>query len=208
MTRTNESQHQTLAGSAQRRRRLLLCGALLATGAVRPAGAASQAPVAHDHVNVVVEQRNGRVFVQAQADVGASREQAFATLVDYDRLADFVPDLAASHAISRSESSALVEQRGRVSFGPFHQQFRVTLAVEEQLNESIHATLAGGDFRHFDATYRLSELDPRNTRIEYQAELEPTAGIPPLVGISIMRGAIRRQFEAMVAEITRRSAAA
>ena len=36
--------------------------------------------------------------------------------------------------------------------------------------------------------------------IDYAAQLEPVAGIPPLIGVALMRSLIRRQFEAMVIE--------
>jgi hypothetical protein len=101
----------------------------------------------------------------------------------------------------------VIEQRGRASFGPFEQGFAVLLAVEEEPGATIRARVAGGDFKRFDAEYTLTAIDATTTRIAYRAALEPVAGVPPLVGVPIMRGAIRRQFIALVNEIERRSRA-
>jgi len=186
------------------RRRFLFAGAALAGATlVRPASAA---PRSADDLRLSVERSGDAIFVSAQAEAGATIAQAFATLVDYDRLADFIPDVAASRTVARTGSSALVEQRGRATFGPFHQTFSLMLAVEEIPGVAIRAAAAGGDFRRFDATYELAAIDARTTRIDYHAVVEPTAGVPPLVGVAIMRSVIRRQFEAMIGEIDRRGA--
>ena len=186
------------------RRRFLLAGAALAGATlVRPATAA---PRSAEDLRVSVERNGDAILVRAQAEAGATLAQAYATLVDYDRLADFIPDVAASRTVSRTGSSALVEQRGRATFGPFRQTFSLVLTVEEDPGVAIRAAAAGGDFRRFDATYELAAIDARTTRIDYHAVVEPTAGVPPLVGVAIMRSLIRRQFEAMIGEIDRRGA--
>lgn len=194
------------------RRRLLVAGAAFAGLALAGpvlAGAPSSAPRrdAGPGPLVTVDRDGDTIVVRASADVLATAEQTFATLADYDRLAEFIPDVASSRTVARSGASALVEQHGRASFGPFEQQFMLMLAIEEAPGELIHATAAGGDFKRFDSRYDLTTLRPGATRIDYRATLEPTAGVPPLVGVPIMRGLIRRQFRAMVDEIARRAAA-
>jgi ribosome-associated toxin RatA of RatAB toxin-antitoxin module len=190
------------------RRRFLLCGVAAASAArLQPARAATRSLNEARAPTVEVDRQGGVVFVRAQADADATLPQAYATLVDYDRLADFIPDIAASRTLSRSGSSAVVEQRGHAGFGPFGQTYTLVLAVQEEPNVAIRASLAGGDFKRFDASYRLVSLATHSTRIEYRAVLEPTNAVPRVVGMAILRDLIRRQFAAMIGEIGRRGAA-
>lgn len=189
------------------RRRFLIGGAALAgaalVGPVQCAVPAKDEPIG---LSVDVERRGDAVLVRAQADADATLAQAYATLIDYDRLADFIPDVASSRTLARTGSSALVEQRGRAGFGPFFQTFTLVLAVEEEPCVAVRASVAGGDFKRFDASYELVPVDAHSTRIGYRAVLEPTAAVPPLLGVAILRGLIRRQFAAMIGEIGRRGA--
>jgi ribosome-associated toxin RatA of RatAB toxin-antitoxin module len=192
------------------RRRFLACGVAVAGAALagpalaRPAFDAARQSEAPGPL-VSVERQGETIVVRAQADVVATPAQTFATLADYDRLAEFIPDVALSRTVSRSGASVLVEQHGRATFGPFQQQFTLMLAIEEEPGAWISATAAGGDFKRFDARYELTSLSTTTTRIDYRAALEPTAGVPPFVGVPIMRGLIRRQFLAMIDEIGRRA---
>jgi ribosome-associated toxin RatA of RatAB toxin-antitoxin module len=189
------------------RRRLLLGGAALAGAALsRAVQCATDARERPTESKVEVERRGDTVAVQAQADASATLGQAYATLVDYDRLADFIPDMAASHTLARSGLRALIEQRARAGLGPFRQTFRLVLAVEEVPNVAIRASAAGGDFKRFDASYELSSIDAHRTHIAYHALLEPITSLPALFGEAIVRDLVQRQFNAMVEEITRRGA--
>jgi ribosome-associated toxin RatA of RatAB toxin-antitoxin module len=192
---------------AQRRR--LLVGAAALAGATLAGTARSmpRSPADRPVPSLDVERRGREIVVHAQAEVEATLALAFSTLVDYDRLAEFIPNIATSRTVSRNGSNALIEQRGRAGFGPFGQQFTLILAIEEEPFASIRASAVGGDFRRFDAIYQLASIDEETTRLVYRASFEPTTAVPPLFGLSIMRGLVRRQFEAMVSEIARRSAA-
>lgn len=185
--------------TAARRRFLIQVVALATTTNAHARAADEPGPL------VTVERDGSAIVVHAQADVPASAALAFATLTDYDHLGDFIPDIATSRTLQRDGGSSLVEQRGRASFGPFAQEFTVKLAIEESPGAWVHARLAGGDFKRFEARYELTALANGTTRVEYRATLEPTAGVPPLVGVPVMRMLIRRQFAALVSEIARRA---
>lgn len=154
---------------------------------------------------VTVERHGSDILVEAYAEFDAAIGLAWSTLVDYDRLTDFIPDISVSRTLARSGTSALVEQKGRATFGPFGQQFAFLLEVDEQPERAIHAVAVQGDFRRFDARYEILSLASRRTRVEYRAALQPHAPVPPLVGLAVMRAMIRRQFEAMIGEIVRRA---
>ena len=89
------------------------------------------------------------------------------------------------------------------------QTFSLTLAVREVPMREVDAQAIDGDFRRFKSSYLLSSADgDGTTRIDYLASMEPKGGIPPLVGMPVMRMAMRRQFEALLAEVERRYATA
>jgi ribosome-associated toxin RatA of RatAB toxin-antitoxin module len=150
--------------------------------------------------------RNGdEVVVSAVAEVAADSATAWDVLTDYNRLPDFIPDMSDSRILERRGQHALVRQSGRAGIGPFQQSFSLTLAVYEVPLQSVTARAVAGDFRRFESSYRLRTDDAGHTRIEYSAVIEPSAGIPPLVGLPLMSSTIRRQFEALLAEIDRRA---
>jgi len=184
-------------GALTRRRFLLGAAALAASASIAPARATTL---------VDVERRGDEVHVEAHAEVDAALAQTWSTLADYDRLAEFIPDMLSSRTLTRTGATAVIEQKAQATFGPFHRRFRLVLAVEEAAGESIRAVAVDGDFRRFDARYDLVAIDVRRTRIDYRAALQPSAGVPPLIGVAVMRSLIRRQFEAMLGEIGRRAA--
>ncbi|HUL68369.1 MAG TPA: SRPBCC family protein [Burkholderiaceae bacterium] len=184
-------------GALTRRRFLLGAAALAASASIAPARATTL---------VDVERQGDEVHVEAHAEVDAALAQTWSTLADYDRLAEFIPDMLSSRTLTRTGATAVIEQKAQATFGPFHRRFRLVLAVEEAAGESIRAVAVDGDFRRFDARYDLVAIDVRRTRIDYRAALQPSAGVPPLIGVAVMRSLIRRQFEAMLGEIGRRAA--
>lgn len=206
-----QTRHDDRFEGARRRRFLASGAALIGSALARPALAGPGIVVPRraevPGPSVSVDRDGDTLVVHAQTDVAASAALVFATLADYDRLAEFIPDVTSSRTLERHGASALVEQRGRAAFGPFEQWFTLRMAIEEAPGAWIRATAAGGDFKRFDARYELTTVGESATRIDYVAMLEPTAGVPPLVGVPLMRGLIRRQFAAMVDEITRRATA-
>jgi ribosome-associated toxin RatA of RatAB toxin-antitoxin module len=200
----NHAELQNPGKQTTSRRRFLLGAAVAAGALITPLGVAAQTNPP-GLAQVSVERHGSEIVVEAHAEVDAGVGQTWSTLADYDRLAEFIPDMASSRTVARTGGSAVVEQEAQASFGPFRQNFRLVLAVEEAPGESIHAIALDGDFRRFDARYDIAAIDAQRTRIDYRATLEPTGGVPPLFGVPVMRSMIRRQFEAMLGEIGRRA---
>jgi len=163
------------------------------------------APAAAAPANLDVSRSGDRIVVIATAEVPADDATTWEVLTAYDRLADFIPDMSASRTLEREGPDALVLQTGRASFGPFKRDFSLTLAVHEVWQQAVTARAVGGDFTHFESSYRLHSDGAGHTRIEYSAVIEPRAGVPPLIGLPVMRSTIREQFEALLAEIERRT---
>jgi Polyketide cyclase / dehydrase and lipid transport len=138
---------------------------------------------AHADIAAVQVQRvDAALRVQASALLHADAQTVWNTLVGYERLPEFIPDMASSRTLRRDGDQAVVQQRGRAGLGPFKR-----------------------DFSRFESSYQLQTTSDGSVRLEYAALIEPKAGIPPLVGVPVMEHAIRRQFDALVAEIERRA---
>jgi ribosome-associated toxin RatA of RatAB toxin-antitoxin module len=152
---------------------------------------------------VTVEQQDRAVRVFASAVLKADLRTAWDTLVDYERLPEFVPDMRSSTVLRRQGSDVLVQQSGRAGFGPVQRNFSLTLRLQEQPMQQVTAHAVDGDFRRFESSYRLRAGEGGFTHLEYRALIEPKDGIPPLVGVTVMRWAIQRQFEALLGEIER-----
>jgi ribosome-associated toxin RatA of RatAB toxin-antitoxin module len=155
--------------------------------------------------DVRVEQHGDRIWVHAQSDVDADRTTIWATLSDYDHLAQFIPNMSSSRTISRNGADVVVEQAGTAGLGPIRQKFTVLLAVREELNESITVTAIGGDFRSFDGRYEIVPLTPHRSRIVYEATMVPSTLMPSIVTLPAMRSLINTQFGALVQEVSRRA---
>lgn len=184
------------APSPSRRRRRLL--PTLATLFI--AASAQAAPAL-----LSVQREDNALRVSASATLPTDARTVWNTLIGYERLPEFIPDMAASRTLQRDGDDALVEQRGRAGFGPIKRDFSLTLAVHEEPLQAVTARAVAGDFSRFESSYRLSADGDGNTRIEYAALIEPKSGIPPLMGVPVMEWAIRRQFDALLVEIERRA---
>ena len=185
-----------------------LCDAVGRSGLLPLATALLGAAVQAAPASLTVERVEAVVHVQASATLQADTRTVWDTLVGYEQLPGFIPDMAASRTLQRDGDDAVVQQSGRAGIGPFKQGFSLTLAVHEVPLQTITAHALAGDFSRFESSYRLCPGATGGTRIEYSALIEPKAGIAPLLGVPAMRQTIGRQFDALLAEIERRAAAA
>jgi ribosome-associated toxin RatA of RatAB toxin-antitoxin module len=154
---------------------------------------------------VEVERTGDAVQVHATALLEADAATVWNTLIGYEQLPDFIPDMSLSKTLKRDGNNAVVQQNGRAGLGPFKRDFTLTLDVREEPMNAVFASARSGDFAVFESSYRLVQEGPGRIRLNYLSRIEPRDGIPPLVGVPIMRLAIQRQFDALVTEIGRRA---
>lgn len=154
-----------------------------------------------------VERNGDAIDVSASALLRADLATVWHTLVDYERLPDFIPGMQASEAFDRHGDDLLVRQSGTAGFGPFERSFSLTLAVREFPMREVAARAIDGDFERFESSYVLSRDDGSGTRLDYAASMRPKGGVPPLVGVPVMRQTMQRQFAALLAEAERRATA-
>jgi hypothetical protein len=179
---------------------------LIASCTLLAAQCLPRSAVAHEIVIEIV--REGEfVSVRASAELKANLLIAWEVLTDYDRLAEFIPDLGSSRVLRRNLDGALVEQKGEFSFLFFRQPIEVTMAVFEQPPRRVIARGIAGNLKDMEASYEL-EASETGVRLAYFGRFAPDFFLPPLIGMPIVRRSLERRFRAMVEEIERRDALA
>ncbi len=147
------------------------------------------------------------VVVSATADLQVEAATVWSVLTDYDRFAEFIPDMVSSRIVSRSHSGMVVEYEGEFGFLFFRQPMHLLLDVVLEPPRRIFARSLSGDLRDLSSSYELHEL-PQALRLTYKARFLPAFPLPPFIGLAVVRHQMEKQFAAMVKEIVRRGALA
>jgi hypothetical protein len=202
---------------------LLLHGLLLAVLGMAPASAQSDPRAA---IDVDVERDGERFIVEARADLEADARTAWDTLVDYERMPQFVPGLQRTRVLSRTggaQRQLTVEYIGESRLLFMTLPTRLWLDVQhvpftDVIAQSAPAPAGQGapTVKDLRARYTLAVVGtsgraaPR-VRLTYSAQFELTEALPPILGAlfgtAAMRQSVREQFGAMVGEIERRARA-
>jgi len=148
---------------------------------------------------------NGELLtVTASAELQVDAGTAWATISDYDHLADFIPDMLSSRVIRREGDRVLIEQTGRIGFLVFQQPVQVRLEVHESPQRRIEAHAVGGNLKEMEGRYALESLPSGAVRLTYTGHLVPGFAVPPVFGALVVRNQLSKQFSALVREIVRR----
>jgi hypothetical protein len=170
--------------------------------------AASALAAAEDAQTQIAVSRAGETFVvDARLFAPVPAREAWAVLVDFDRMASFVPNLVESRVASRSDNQLLVMQKGVARFGVLRYPFESVREVELTPFDTVRSHNVGGNVTKVDSVTRLEPADG-GTVIRYHVELVPGFWFPGAVGEAFIRHEIREQFEAIVREMVRRQRAA
>lgn len=157
--------------------------------------------------DIVVEtQRRGdAVEVHAHALLAAPMPLAWRVLTDYERMPRFIPGIVKSVVRQRQGNHLLVEHTGDAHFLFFSFPIDVTLEVDESPMKWVSSRAVAGNVRRMTGRYELSEDAGGGVLLRYSGLIEPGFDLPPFVGVAALRGTVREEFTAMVAEIERRA---
>jgi len=185
------------------RRRNTLAAALLlaATLAAQPAVAAGE-------IRFEADGEGELITITASADMQVDPRTVWAVISDYDRLAEFIPDMHSSRVIRRDGDQVLVEQTGEFGFLFFRQPVEVRLSVAESPPRRIVAHAVGGNLRSLEGRYVVDSLPGGEVRLSYSGRLVSGFQVPPFVSRMAVRSTMARQFQALVQEIVRRDLSA
>ena len=176
---------------------------LLVQTAVLAAVAAANGYAAED-ISVDTSRRGSAVEVICRATLRAPRELIWQTLIDYDRLAEFIPGMLKSRVLENRGLTAIVEQTGEARFLLFSFPIEVTVASTQRPPDAIDVRIMKGNLKRLEGDYRIEALEDGRIALHWSGLIEPDAPMPPLIGELLMRATVVDQFQGMVREIERR----
>ena len=155
---------------------------------------------------VVDVKRSGDVFsIEAHAEFPGGVARTWEVLTDYDRYAEFIPELTQSRVISRKGREVQVDQKGQTRVLFLNYPLDVRLAVSEQPYERVSSRAVAGSFREMRNAYVLEAREGR-VLLRYTGRLVPDFYVPPIFGTLVLRRTVESMFEALVEEMERRNA--
>jgi carbon monoxide dehydrogenase subunit G len=153
--------------------------------------------------DVRVRRDDGTMHVLVQVSVPVDVDTAWRVLTDYDALSAFVPDMDVSRLLKRDGARALVQQEGTISLVVMQLSTKVILEVDESAPTRLHFRAVGGNVRRMEGEWRV-KADGASIALTYDADIEPEAWVPPLVGAALLKKHVERQVAGLVREMTRR----
>ncbi|CAL9094829.1 unnamed protein product [Musa acuminata var. zebrina] len=137
----------------------------------------------HCEVDVVSwRERRVRAWILVSADV----ESVWSVLTDYERLADFVPNLVYSGRIPCPHKGRIwLEQRGLQRALYWHIEARVVLDLQEFPNSAngseLHFSMVDGDFSKFEGKWTV-KAGPRSSMatLSYEVTVVPRFNFPAI----------------------------
>jgi hypothetical protein len=150
--------------------------------------------------------RNGdEMTLTAKMIAPVNQRVAWEVLTDFNRMAEWVPNLQESRIVSGPDERPMrLAQKGEKRVGPFTFPFESVREVELAPTQTIKAKGLSGNMRKLESLTRLSS-EGDGTRLEYELLFIPNYWVPPLIGPALIRRESRLQFEAIIAEMVRRS---
>ncbi|WP_317204434.1 SRPBCC family protein [Janthinobacterium sp.] len=186
-------------------KRLILC--LLLAGA---ATAQAQAPKLEiPKLDVVVRRVDQDVQhmyeVTASGVVQAPPATVWKVLTGYDRMNEFVPDLASCRVLSRNGNEVIVEQFGTARFLFMAKSIHLIVRATETPMSSIDISLVSGDMKHYESHWELQPVaETGGTRVFYSGKLSPNFYVPGLFGAQMIRGDVERMMAALLTRLENR----
>ena len=175
---------------------------LLALGAVQCLADAPN-PGAVTHTDVA--RQGAVVHVRSSIEAPAAVELCYAVLVDFDRLAEFIPGMASSRIVSAPGEPLLLRQVGSTTAGLSNFTFDVTLAVTLEPPHRITFRRVAGNLEQMAGSWQVSG-DAAHCVVHYEAVIEPSFWVPPLIGPLLVRHRVEQQIDGLAAEIVHRAA--
>lgn len=186
--------------------RLLL---FLLLGAALPAlaqGARSELPRLEVAVNRVDLDVLHLFHVEATGTVAASPATVWRILTNYERMNEFVPDLASCKILARNGNEVIIEQQGTARFLFMTKSIHLVVRATEQPMTAIDIALVSGDMKHYESRWELLPLAETGgsgggTQLRYSGKLVPNFYVPGILGAKLIRADIERMMAAVLARL-------
>lgn len=152
-----------------------------------------------------VQTDEGQVYqIAAQGQVATPPAVVWRILTDYNRMAEFVPDLRSARVISRSGDLAVVEQFGSAQVLFFRRDIHLVVQVRERPMTHIDVTQLDGDMKVYRCSWQLVPVPATGgTRVVYSGTIAPNFYVPGMFGAKLIRSDVGRMMRAVLARLDR-----
>lgn len=171
------------------------------------AAGAAHGRTANSEISFSATRAGEHIIAEARVDLAAAPALAWSVLTDYEAYPRFISTMRESRVVSRDSAGAVVEQKGSFGFLFFSREIEARMLIAEIPPNAIVARAVGGSFRELLGRYELLPVNG-GVRLSYTGRLVPEFSLPPLIGMSIVHYALKKNFTEMVDEIRRRDALA
>ncbi|MEO1593101.1 MAG: SRPBCC family protein [Cyanobacteria bacterium J06632_22] len=135
-----------------------------------------------EEVSVSTEKVEGRKRkISASIAIPVALEPIWALLTDYDRLADYIPNLTVSRQVEHPKGGIRLEQVGAQCFLNIKFCARVLLDMQERFPREIGFSMVEGDFKQFLGRWRLQPAligEQPGTLLSYEVIVQPPLAMP------------------------------
>ncbi|KAL8260130.1 hypothetical protein R6Q59_028083 [Mikania micrantha] len=141
--------------------------------------------------------------VKSEVEVDADVDSVWKALTDYERLADFIPNLIFSARIPCAHPGRIwLEQRGLQRALYWHIEARVVLDLQEFPNTAngreLHFSMVDGDFKKFEGKWFVKSGRRTSTAIlSYEVNVIPNFNIPAIFMERIIRSDLPVNLQAI-----------
>ncbi|OMO52019.1 hypothetical protein CCACVL1_29425 [Corchorus capsularis] len=150
--------------------------------------------------------------IKAEISVAADIDSVWNALTDYERLADFIPNLVCSGRIPCPHPGRIwLEQRGLQRALYWHIEARVVLDLQEIPNSSngreLHFSMVDGDFKKFEGKWSVKSGTRSSTTIlSYEVSVIPRFNFPAIFLERIIRSDLPVNLRALAGQAERKFA--
>lgn len=165
----------------------------------------SDASVRSDEIQV--ERSGDRFTVDVRMQVAVPVGLAWAVLIDFENMPNFIRNLTESKVMERTETKVRVQQKGTTKVGPFSFALESTRDVELFPMREIRAVGIRGNFKYVLSSMRL-QASGNGTQLTYHVDAQPDFWVPPLIGPAVVQQQTAEQLSSLLGEMKRRHAVA
>jgi ribosome-associated toxin RatA of RatAB toxin-antitoxin module len=164
-------------------------------------------PVAAATITLDAERDGDAIDIRASVVLDADTATAWRVLTDYNRYAEFIPDLRRSRVIARRGATVTVEQSGDAALWLLKIPLDITFEIREIPPSRLQSRAIAGSLRTLTSSYALTPAAP-GTRLDYVGRIAPGFELFGRIEQAAIEHNVARQFQALADEIERQSAIA
>lgn len=140
--------------------------------------------------------------IASSGTVAASPAAVWRILTDYNRMADYVPDMKSARVVSRNGDKVIIDQLGAARFLFFSRDIHLVVEVHEHAPNRLEVNLVDGDMKIYRCSWELTAAGA-GTRVSYNATIEPKFYVPGLVEAGLVHRDIARMMAAVLVRLDR-----